>query len=94
MHAIILYVYTYMNTLANPACAREVTSVDKWTFTLYTTVLLLILFNPWMYSFVNRLVGYFVGSIANKEGCPTILGFIFHAVVFTVILRGLMNMNI
>jgi hypothetical protein len=85
-----------MNTLAKPACAcaRELTSHDKWRFTLYTTVLLLILFNPWMYLFVNRLVGSLIGSIANKEGCPTMLGFIVHAVVFTVVLRGMMNMNI
>jgi len=85
-----------MNTLAKPvcACARQLTSFDKWRFTLYTTILLLILFNPWMYIFVNKLLGYVVGSIANKEGCPTILGFIVHAVVFTVLLRALMNMNI
>ena len=84
----------YMNTLAKPACAREVTSVDKWRFTLYTTVLLLILFNPWMYIFVNKLVGSLIGTIANKEGCPTMLGFIVHAVVFTLILRVLMSMKI
>jgi len=85
-----------MNTLAKPACAcaRQLTSSDKWRFTLYTTVLLLLLFNPWMYLFVNKLVGHIVGTIANKEGCPTMLGFIVHAVVFTVLLRGLMNMNI
>ena len=85
-----------MNTLAKPACvcARELTSFDKWRFTLYTTVLLLILFNPWMYIFVNRLVGSLIGSIANRDGCPTMLGFIVHAIVFTVVLRGLMNMNI
>lgn len=85
-----------MNTLAKPACAcaRELTSVDKWRFTLYTTILLLILFNPWMYLIVHKLLGSLIGSIANKEGCPTMIGFIVHAVVFTVILRLLMNMNI
>ena len=85
-----------MNTLAKPACAcaRKLTSFDKWRFTLYTTVLLLILFNPWMYVFVNKLVGSLIGSIANRDGCPTMLGFVVHAIVFTVVLRGLMNMNI
>lgn len=83
-----------MNTLAKPVCARELTSFDKWRFTLYTTVLLLILFNPWMYLFVNKLLGSLIGTIANKEGCPTMIGFIVHAVVFTLILRLLMNMQI
>jgi hypothetical protein len=86
----------YMNTLAKPhfACARELTSFDKWRFTLYTTVLLVILFNPWMYIFVNKLLGSLIGSISNKEGCPTIMGFVVHAVVFTLILRLLMSMDI
>ena len=85
-----------MNTLAKPSCSciRDLNSVDKWRFTLYTTVLLVILFNPWMYLFVNKLLGSLIGTIANKEGCPTIIGFIFHAVVFTLILRLLMNMQI
>ena len=85
-----------MNTLAKPSCScnRDLTSFDKWRFTLYTTVLLVILFNPWMYLFVNKLLGSLIGTIANKEGCPTIIGFIVHAVVFTLILRLLMNMQI
>ena len=85
-----------MNSLAKPACAcaKTLTSFDKWRFTLYTTILLLILFNPWMYVLVNKLIGSLIGSIANKEGCPTMLGFVVHAVVFTILLRGMMNMNI
>jgi hypothetical protein len=47
-----------------------------------------------MYLFVNKLLGSLIGTIANKEGCPTIIGFIVHAVVFTLILRLLMNMQI
>jgi hypothetical protein len=69
----------------------EPSNADKWRFTLYTTVLLLILFNPWMYKLVHRLLSFLIGPIANKEGCPTMLGFIVHAIVFTVILRLLMR---
>jgi hypothetical protein len=69
----------------------EPSNADKWRFTLYTTVLLLILFNPWMYILVHRLLSFLVGPIANKEGCPTMLGFIVHAIVFTIILRLLMR---
>ena len=70
------------------------TNADKWRFTLYTTVLLLILFNPWMYKLVNSLLSSLVGTIANKEGCPTMLGFVVHAIVFTIVLRLLMDLRI
>jgi len=69
----------------------EPSNSDKWRFTLYTTILLLILFNPWMYILVHRLLSPLVGPIANKEGCPTMLGFIVHAIVFTIVLRLLMR---
>ena len=69
-------------------------SLDKWRYTLYTTVVLLILFNPWMYKIMNKLLSRFVGAISNKDGCPTMLGFGIHTLVFTLILRALMDMRI
>ena len=77
------------------SCPKEnSSSADKWRYTLYTTFVLLILFNPWTYKLVHKILGSIIGAIANKEGCPTMLGFIVHAIVFTVILRLLMDMNI
>ena len=75
-------------------CDKDATSSDKWRFTIYTTILLLILFNPWTYRLVNNLLSKFVGSIASKDGCPTLLGFGIHAALFTIIIRLLMDMNI
>jgi hypothetical protein len=75
-------------------CHKATTSSDKWRFTFYTTILLLILFNPWTYKLVNKLLSNIVGPIAGKEGCPTLLGFGIHAIIFTIIIRFLMDMNI
>lgn len=69
-------------------------SSDKWRYTLYTTFVLLLLFNPWTYKFMNTTLSKFTGSIANKEGCPTMLGFLLHALVFTVVVRYLMDLRI
>jgi hypothetical protein len=69
-------------------------SADKWRYTLYTTFILLILFNPWMYKVMNELLSGIVGPIANKAGCPTMLGFGIHALVFTIILRLLMDFRL
>jgi hypothetical protein len=69
-------------------------SSDKWRFTLYTTAVLLLLFNPWTYRFVNSLLSKLLGPIASRDGCPTVLGFMVHAIIFTLILRYLMDLNI
>ena len=69
-------------------------SSDKWRYTLYTTAVLLLLFNPWMYKTMNGLLSRFVGPIADKGGCPTTLGFLIHALVFTLIVRLMMDINI
>lgn len=69
-------------------------SSDKWRFTLYTTFVLLVLFNPWTYKFMNSLLSRFVGTIAGKDGCPTLFGFGIHALVFTLVIRYMMDLKI
>jgi hypothetical protein len=69
-------------------------SADKWRYTLYTTLVLLLLFNPLTYKLVNSLLSRFVGTIASNNGCPTTLGFFVHAAVFTFIVRYMMDLNI
>ena len=68
---------------------QELPSSDKWKYTLYTTCIFLLVANPYMYQFVDILFGRFV-RIANKQGCPTMIGFLVHALVFTLVLRAIM----
>jgi hypothetical protein len=67
---------------------------DKWRFTLYTTFVLLVLFNPWAYKLVNSLLSGLVGPIASSNGCPTVVGFGVHVLVFTLIIRYMMDMHL
>lgn len=71
-----------------------VNSTDKWRFTFYTTLVLLILFNPWTYNLVDSIASNFIGHTANQGGYPTPLGFTVHAVIFTLIIRYIMDMNL
>jgi hypothetical protein len=68
---------------------QVLSNAEKWKYTLYTTVIFLIVANPYMYRFVQILLGRFV-KVADKSGCPTWVGFLLHAVVFTLILRFIM----
>ena len=72
------------------------TSSDKWRYTLYTTLVLLILFNPWTYQFMNSTFSRLFGgpAISSREGCPTLLGFLVHALVFTIVVRYMMDLHI
>lgn len=74
-------------------CKMKPSSLDKWRYTLYTTVLFLIIVNPYTYLFVNSILKY-VFMVCNKNGCPTPFGIVIHAIVFTLLLRVLMDMDI
>ena len=76
-----------------PKCGHEPSNMDKWRWTIYTTILFLIVVNPMTYKFVQKLLGKFV-KIADASGCPTMNGILVLAGVFTILLRLLMNMNV
>lgn len=62
----------------------------KWRYTLYTTILFLLVANPYTFKFVQKVLGKFV-TVASREGCPTNYGLLIHALVFTLVLRYLMD---
>ena len=65
---------------------------DKWRFTLYTVIMVIVLFNPYAFSIVDKLIGSIV-NISDKNGCPTLAGFIVHIIVFTFVLRYSMDLH-
>jgi hypothetical protein len=70
-----------------------VDSSDKWRYTLYTTAILVALFNVYAFKLVHKVLSPFVGPIASSSGCPTPLGFAIHAAVFTLALRYSMDLG-
>ena len=62
----------------------------KWKYTIWTTIIFLLIANPYTFKMVQKLLGKFV-SIANRDGCPTTSGLLVHAVVFALIIRYLMG---
>jgi threonine/homoserine/homoserine lactone efflux protein len=68
------------------------TNSDKWRFTLYTVIMVVALFNPYAFMVVNSILGKVV-PISDKNGCPTLAGFIVHLIVFTLVLRYSMDVG-
>ena len=66
---------------------------QKWKYTLMTTILFLLSANPYTYTLVNKLFGKII-KIAGPTGCPTTGGLLVHALVFTLLLRLLMELKV
>ena len=71
----------------------EYGSADKWRYSVYSALVFLLISNPYTYILVNKLLGNFV-KISSPNGCPTMAGLFIHAVVFAVIIRAMMELDI
>lgn len=71
---------------------EELDNMRKWKYTLITTVIFLLVVNPYTYILVDRFIIF--GKICSSNGCPTTFGLLLHALVFTLLLRGVMELKI
>ena len=58
------------------------------------TLVFVILVNPYTYKFTQKMLGGILGNISNASGCPTTMGIGLHAIVFTLIVRYMMDFDI
>ena len=72
---------------------EEYGSEDKWKYSLYSAIVFLLISSPYTYMLMNNILGSFV-SISSSSGCPTMVGLLLHAIVFMLIIRGLMELDI
>jgi len=69
------------------------TELDKARYSLYSTIVFLIIASPFMFKLVNAILGSIV-PIASPSGCPTTAGLLLHSIVFFLIVFGLMHLHI
>lgn len=72
-------------------CDRPYTSSDKWTVSIMSGILFLLVSSPYMFSLTNNITSRIGMDISNKVGCPNMAGLLLHASVYTVLLRILMG---
>jgi hypothetical protein len=84
------------NKLNCKKCRKELepNNLEKWKFSLIGTFLVVILFNPTIFKLTQSILGNLIGKLSDKSGCPTVLGYLLHALVFTLLVRYSMEMNI
>ena len=67
----------------------ELTELNKWTISLMSALLFVLISAPFMYKLTNSLTTL-VGWTSSSNGCPNWGGLLLHAVVFAVLIRLLM----
>ena len=65
----------------------------KWQITLFSAFIFIVVVHPFTYDLTQNLLGGIVGHIAD-HGCPTTRGLILHTLVYIVLVRGSMEMNL
>lgn len=72
---------------------EKLSNFNKWKYTIYTSIILFVIFNPYTYTLSNSIFGKIIGKTEIK-GCPTILGLIIHIIIFTFVIRYVMELPI
>lgn len=70
------------------------TNEDKWRWTLITTIIFLIVVNPYTYIVVNTILSNVGLKISDSTGCPTMIGLAVHTIVFTLLVRLVMEFDV
>ncbi len=68
-------------------------SSTKIVATIQSIIVFLLVSSPFTYKITNRLLGGILGKLADPSGCPTPLGIFVHAIVFGLIVYGLMTIK-
>ena len=71
-------------------CKCEKSHRDKLMISIISALVFFIVANPETFKMVRRLVGSWV---ATPTGCPSMLGLFLHAVVFMLVVWGMMNIK-
>jgi hypothetical protein len=66
----------------------------KWQITIFSAFIFLFVVNPYTYQLTQKLFGGIVGKIAENNGCPTYIGLFIHTLVYILLIRGSMDLNL
>ena len=69
-------------------------SYKKWQISMFSAFIFIIVINPYMYMFTQKIFGNVLGKIAETNGCPTTTGLILHTIVYILLVRGSMELHI
>jgi len=66
----------------------------KWQITLFSAFIFVLVVLPYTYKITQSLLGGFLGKIAEPSGCPTTRGLLLHTLVYILLVRGSMEIDL
>jgi len=66
----------------------------KWQITFFSALIFLLVIHPFTYKVTQKLFGGLLGKIAESNGCPTTRGLALHTLVYILLVRGSMDLNL
>lgn len=77
-----------------PEHKKELDNRGKWLISLWSALVFLVIAAPFTYKLVNIFTSLIGLDIATNDGCPNIYGLVLHALVFTLIVRAMMEVKL
>jgi hypothetical protein len=68
-------------------------SYMKWQISIFSAFIFLLVSIPCTYKLTQKIFGGFLGQIADANGCPTTRGLALHTLVYILLVRGSMDLN-
>ena len=69
-------------------------SYKKWQISIFSAFIFILVIHPYTYILTQKLLGGCIGKIADISGCPTTLGLIIHTIVYILLVRGSMDLDL
>ncbi len=68
-------------------------SSEKWNISVFSAIIFVLVVNPCTYKLTQSLFSSILGTIA-VNGCPTMMGLLLHTLVYTLLVRYSMDLNL
>jgi hypothetical protein len=68
-------------------------SIQKWKISIFSAFIFLLVVNPYTYTLTNKIFSKFIGTVAIN-GCPTSVGLVLHTIVYILLVRYSMDLNL
>jgi hypothetical protein len=69
-------------------------SYMKWKITIFSAFIFLLVIHPQTYKLTQQLFGSILGKTSEVNGCPTTRGLVLHTLVYILLVRGSMDLNL
>ena len=69
-------------------------SYKKWQISIFSAFIFVLVIHPYTYQLTQQMFGRILGKIAEANGCPTIRGLILHTLVYILLVRGSMDLQL